>query len=270
MSVSNKLLYTSVFNKSLSRIASSHLPHHSATEWVVISSSLGRLEKLGTKYLKNLPKMEELGRALAWVVQITPEPAPWILFTFLHSGPTSLCFGSSKMALKSSIYSLHIPWARALVLVSCTLSKTQHRCSKSEKENKSICPSIKAACWAGETEPLPHWLQWIHLHSHLKQTDAPKHRQNFHEWLHSHPTHQPPTSPDVLIPSDFCLRAGNIWTEGSCSLSSRKPTFPSYLSTSVIQRATTQMYIFNEIHSQEKLSSSSYICYDIHFILFNT
>lgn len=29
------------------------------------------------------------------------------------------------------------------------------------------------------------------------------------------------------------------------------------------------MYIFNEIHSQEKLSSFSYICYDIHFILFN-
>lgn len=29
------------------------------------------------------------------------------------------------------------------------------------------------------------------------------------------------------------------------------------------------MYIFNEIHSQEKLSSFSYLCYDIHFILFN-
>lgn len=134
MSVSNKLLYISVFYKSLSRIASSHLPHNNATEWVVILSSLGRWEKLGTRYLRNLPKMEELRRALAWVVQITPEPAPWILFTFLHSGPTSLCFGSSKMALKSSIYSLHTPRARALVLVSCTLSKTQHRCSEWEKE----------------------------------------------------------------------------------------------------------------------------------------
>ena len=87
MNASNKLLYISVSYKSLSRIVSSHLPHNKATEWILVLSSLGRWEKLGTRYLRNLPKMKELGRALPWVVQITPEPAPWILFTFLHSGP---------------------------------------------------------------------------------------------------------------------------------------------------------------------------------------
>ena len=60
MNVSNKLLYISVFDKRLSRIASSHLPHNNATEWILILSSLGRWEKLGTRYLRNLPKMEEL------------------------------------------------------------------------------------------------------------------------------------------------------------------------------------------------------------------
>lgn len=115
--------------------------------------------------------MEEL----AWVVQITPEPIPWILFTFLHSGPPRCC----------PVYHLRPQWSlpfvhctlksRALVLVSCTHQKP-YRCSKSGKKNKSICQSSgKAAGWAGETGHSSHWQQRSHLHSHLKHTDAPKH-----------------------------------------------------------------------------------------------
>lgn len=100
------------------------------------------------------------------------------------------CPVSSKTAVKSSICSLHTPTARALVLVSCTLSKAQYRCSKSGKKNKSICPSVKAAGWAAETGHSSHWQQRSHLHSHLKHTDAPKHRHSVHEWSHL-PAHSP-------------------------------------------------------------------------------
>ena len=64
MNASNKLLYIGVSYKSLSRIVSSPLPHNKATEWVLVLSSLGRWEKPGTRYLRNLPKMKDLGRAL--------------------------------------------------------------------------------------------------------------------------------------------------------------------------------------------------------------